>query len=104
MGLFGRDTKDTFLSQGPRTLLVSAAEQSLMQFLARAKTRICDRNLFAAARKVDHLLSDVTNTHGVAHIENEDFSSTRECARVYNELGGLGDCHKVSSCFWMSDG
>ncbi len=72
--------------------VLSVVEELLVELLAGAKPGYLDLNLLTGgeAGHLDHLLGEVVDADGLAHVENENLASVAHGAGLEDELTGLG--------------
>ncbi len=80
-------------------------EHFLIKLLAGSQSGECNINVAVRhiARQPDHILREIEDLHGLAHVEHEDLAALRIRAGLQHERNGLGDRHEISDDIGMSD-
>ena len=80
-----------------------------MEFLPRSESDVLDIDLLAehivslyiVSAQTDHALGEFHDSHGLAHIQDQDIATCTQGARLQNELRGLTNTHEVPRYLWM---
>ena len=84
---------------------VHQVDRLFMQLLAGTQAGVNNLDVFARNEtgKLNHLPREFFDSHGIAHVEREDFSSPSLQRALENQPDRLRDTHKESGHFRMSD-
>jgi hypothetical protein len=75
---------------------LAVPDELLVELLARRRADELDRDLASRllAREPDHLLGEVDDPDGLAHVEDVDLAAIADRARLHDERGSLGNGHE----------
>ena len=80
-------------------------ERFLIEFFAGTKAGEHDRDASRVdARKPDHVVREIDDAHGLAHVEHEDLAAFALQTRLQKELGCLGQRHEKARDVGVRDG
>ena len=83
--------------------LLGIIEDLLIELLAITQAGELDLDVLGT-REVYHTLCEVGDAYGLAHVEDEDFTTLAHRASLEDELACFGDEHKEADDVWMGDG
>ncbi len=72
-------------------------EQLLVQLFTRAQSDLHNINVLIRTQsaQTDHILREIENLYGIAHVQHKQFSAFCHCACRHHKLACLRDRHEV---------
>ena len=79
-------------------------EQLLVELLPRPQAHELDRDLaYLEAGELDHVVREVDDAHGLAHVQHEDLTARAHQAGLHHKLRRLRDGHEVAGDLGVGD-